>query len=152
MCNLACIEIIMQLEDKQLEDEVLDNSELLVACYFIIESAVSYMAGSTSQVNVCWNWRTACLVIWCTSFFSFWFFLVFIPASVGQQAEGSVVRRVEERLWDDSQVPPRPLNKHTQRRPTQTVEWPQDKILRLCHYQVGKNWSTLKKLSFPRLN
>jgi len=37
-----------------LEDEVLDNSELLVACYFIIESAVSYMAGgghnSSSQV------------------------------------------------------------------------------------------------------
>ena len=31
------------------------NSELLVACYFIIESAVSYMAGSTSQVLVCWN-------------------------------------------------------------------------------------------------
>ena len=55
VCNLACIEIIMQLEDKQLEDEVLDNSELLVACYFIIESAVSYMAGSTSQVLVCWN-------------------------------------------------------------------------------------------------
>ena len=42
----------MQLEDKQLEDEVLDNSELLVACYFIIESAVSYMAGSTSQVSL----------------------------------------------------------------------------------------------------
>ena len=60
MCNLACIEIIMQLEDKQLEDEVLDNSELLVACYFIIESAVSYMAGSTSQVHV-WNRRTAWL-------------------------------------------------------------------------------------------
>ena len=38
------------------QDEVLDNSELLVACYFIIESAVSYMAGgggghhSSSQV------------------------------------------------------------------------------------------------------
>lgn len=53
MCNLACIEIIMQLEDKQLEDEVLDNSELLVACYFIIESAVSYMAGGGGGHNSC---------------------------------------------------------------------------------------------------
>jgi len=41
----ACIEVIMHLEDPppSLED-VLANSELLVACYYIIESAVSYMA------------------------------------------------------------------------------------------------------------
>ena len=44
VCNLACIEVIMSLEDKQLDDEILDNSELLVACYFIIESAVSYLS------------------------------------------------------------------------------------------------------------
>ena len=44
VCNLACIEVIMNLEDKPLEDEVLENSELLVACYFIIESAVSYLS------------------------------------------------------------------------------------------------------------
>lgn len=43
--NLACIEVIMHLEDSpaSLED-VVSNSELLVACYYIIESAVSYMA------------------------------------------------------------------------------------------------------------
>ena len=34
----------MNLEEKQLDDEVLENSELLVACYFIIESAVSYLS------------------------------------------------------------------------------------------------------------
>ena len=44
VCNLACIEVIMNLEDKPLEDDVLENSELLVACYFIIESAVSYLS------------------------------------------------------------------------------------------------------------
>ena len=44
VCNLACIEVIMNLEEKQLDDEILENSELLVACYFIIESAVSYLA------------------------------------------------------------------------------------------------------------
>ena len=43
VCNLACIEVIMNLEDKQLDEDVLENSELLVACYFIIESAVSYL-------------------------------------------------------------------------------------------------------------
>ena len=44
VCNLACIEVIMNLEDKQLDEDILENSELLVACYFIIESAVSYLS------------------------------------------------------------------------------------------------------------
>ena len=46
----ACIEVIMHLEDPppSLED-VLSNSELLVACYYIIESAVSYMASDRLQ-------------------------------------------------------------------------------------------------------
>ena len=34
----------MNLEEKQLDEDVLENSELLVACYFIIESAVSYLS------------------------------------------------------------------------------------------------------------
>jgi len=41
--NLATIEVIMHLEEQSL-DEIMANSELLVSCYYIIESAVSYMA------------------------------------------------------------------------------------------------------------
>jgi len=41
--NLATIEVIMHLEEQNL-DEIMANSELLVSCYYIIESAVSYMA------------------------------------------------------------------------------------------------------------
>lgn len=41
--NLATIEVIMHLEEQSL-DEIMSNSELLVSCYYIIESAVSYMA------------------------------------------------------------------------------------------------------------
>jgi hypothetical protein len=41
--NLATIEVIMHLEEQSL-DEIMTNSELLVSCYYIIESAVSYMA------------------------------------------------------------------------------------------------------------
>ncbi|XP_023331282.1 neurochondrin homolog [Eurytemora carolleeae] len=41
--NLATIEVIMLLEELTL-DEIMANSELLVSCYYIIESAVSYMA------------------------------------------------------------------------------------------------------------
>ena len=41
--NLATIEVIMHLEEQSL-DEIMENSELLVSCYYIIESAVSYMA------------------------------------------------------------------------------------------------------------
>jgi len=41
--NLATIEVIMHLEEQSL-DEIMDNSELLVSCYYIIESAVAYMA------------------------------------------------------------------------------------------------------------
>lgn len=41
--NLATIEVIMHLEEQTL-DEIMTNSELLVSCYYIIESAVSYMA------------------------------------------------------------------------------------------------------------
>jgi len=41
--NLATIEVIMHLEEQTL-DEIMANSELLVSCYYIIESAVSYMA------------------------------------------------------------------------------------------------------------
>jgi len=40
---LATIEVIMHLEEQTL-DEIMTNSELLVSCYYIIESAVSYMA------------------------------------------------------------------------------------------------------------
>ena len=41
----ACIEVVMHLEDASPTlEEVLANTELLVACYYIIESAVSYMA------------------------------------------------------------------------------------------------------------
>jgi len=41
--NLATIEVIMHLEEQSL-DEIMENSELLVSCYYIIESAVAYMA------------------------------------------------------------------------------------------------------------
>ena len=41
--NLSCIEVIMHLEEQKLE-HVLENSELLVACFSIIESSVQYMA------------------------------------------------------------------------------------------------------------
>jgi len=41
--NLATIEVIMHLEEQSLE-EIMTQSELLVSCYYIIESAVSYMA------------------------------------------------------------------------------------------------------------
>ena len=41
--NMACIEVIMHLEEQNLE-VVMTNSELLVACYFIVESAVSYLS------------------------------------------------------------------------------------------------------------
>ena len=41
--NLATIEVIMHLEEQSL-DEIMEKSELLVSCYYIIESAVSYMA------------------------------------------------------------------------------------------------------------
>ena len=41
--NLATIEVIMHLEEQSL-DEIMENCELLVSCYYIIESAVSYMA------------------------------------------------------------------------------------------------------------
>ena len=37
------LEVIMHLEEQSL-DEIMANSELLVSCYYIIESAVSYMA------------------------------------------------------------------------------------------------------------
>ena len=50
VCNLACIEVIMNLEEKQLDEEVLENSELLVACYFIIESAVSYLSSQGDRI------------------------------------------------------------------------------------------------------
>ena len=38
-------EVIMHLEEQSL-DEIMANSELLVSCYYIIESAVSYMASN----------------------------------------------------------------------------------------------------------
>jgi len=41
--NLATIEVIMHLEEQSLDD-IMGQSELLVSCYYIIESAVSYMA------------------------------------------------------------------------------------------------------------
>ena len=41
--NLATIEVIMHLEEQSL-DEIMEKSELLVSCYYIIESAVAYMA------------------------------------------------------------------------------------------------------------
>ena len=41
--NLACIEVIMHLEEQRLET-ALEDSELLVACFSIIESGVAYMA------------------------------------------------------------------------------------------------------------
>jgi len=50
VCNLACIEVIMNLEDKQLDEGVLESSELLVACYFIIESAVSYLCNQGDRI------------------------------------------------------------------------------------------------------
>ena len=37
------VQVIMHLEEQSL-DEIMANSELLVSCYYIIESAVSYMA------------------------------------------------------------------------------------------------------------
>lgn len=41
----ACIEVIMYLEECTTSmTDIVSNSELLVACYYIIESAVSYMA------------------------------------------------------------------------------------------------------------
>ena len=39
------LEVIMHLEEQSL-DEIMANSELLVSCYYIIESAVSYMASN----------------------------------------------------------------------------------------------------------
>eukprot|EP00094_Tigriopus_californicus_P007014 TCALIF_06753-PA protein Name:"Similar to Neurochondrin Neurochondrin homolog (Drosophila melanogaster)" AED:0.06 eAED:0.07 QI:0/0.33/0.28/0.85/0.83/0.85/7/4/777 len=41
--NLSFIEVIMHLEEKKLED-VVGDLDLVVSCYFIIESGVSYMA------------------------------------------------------------------------------------------------------------
>ena len=41
--NLACIEVIMHLEEQKLE-EALEHSQLLVSCFSIVESAVAYMA------------------------------------------------------------------------------------------------------------
>ena len=40
----------MSLEDKQLDENVLENSEILVACYFIIESAVSYLSSQGDRI------------------------------------------------------------------------------------------------------
>ena len=39
------LKVIMHLEEQSL-DEIMANSELLVSCYYIIESAVSYMASN----------------------------------------------------------------------------------------------------------
>jgi hypothetical protein len=46
--NMACIEVIMHLEAQNL-DIVMVNSELLVACYYVVESAVSYLANPDQQ-------------------------------------------------------------------------------------------------------
>ncbi len=48
--NLACIEVIMHLEEQNLEI-IMANSELLVACYFIVESAVSYMTNPEKHIS-----------------------------------------------------------------------------------------------------
>ena len=47
---MACIEVIMHLEEQNLE-VITENSELLVACFFIIESAVSYLSNPESQLG-----------------------------------------------------------------------------------------------------
>ena len=52
-------QVIMHLEEQSL-DEIMANSELLVSCYYIIESAVSYMASDRLvscldvQLDVSW--------------------------------------------------------------------------------------------------
>ena len=48
--NMACIEVIMHLEEQNL-DIVMANSELLVACYFIVESAVSYLSNPENHLS-----------------------------------------------------------------------------------------------------
>ena len=40
---LVNVQVIMHLEEQSL-DEIMEKSELLVSCYYIIESAVAYMA------------------------------------------------------------------------------------------------------------
>ena len=47
---MACIEVIMHLEEQNL-DIVMANSELLVACYFIVESAVSYLSNPENHLS-----------------------------------------------------------------------------------------------------
>ena len=47
---MACIEVIMHLEEQNLE-VITENSELLVACFFIIESAVSYLSNPENQLS-----------------------------------------------------------------------------------------------------
>lgn len=49
--NLACIEVIMHLEEHNL-DIIMDNSELLVACYYIVESAVSFLTSDRKGLEV----------------------------------------------------------------------------------------------------
>ena len=48
--NLACIEVIMHLEEQNL-DIIMANSELLVACYYIVESAVSYLSNPENALS-----------------------------------------------------------------------------------------------------
>lgn len=47
---MACIEVIMHLEEQNL-DIIMANSELLVACYYVVESAVSYLANPENQLS-----------------------------------------------------------------------------------------------------
>ena len=49
----------MHLEEQSL-DEIMANSELLVSCYYIIESAVSYMASdryTPPYAGSCWIFK-----------------------------------------------------------------------------------------------
>ena len=51
----------MHLEEQSL-DEIMANSELLVSCYYIIESAVSYMA--SDRLVICLPASlSSCLVV-----------------------------------------------------------------------------------------
>ena len=48
--NMACIEVIMHLEENDI-DIIMANSELLVACYYIVESAVSYLSNPENHLS-----------------------------------------------------------------------------------------------------
>lgn len=102
-------QVIMHLEEQSL-DEIMANSELLVSCYYIIESAVSYMA---SDRLVClagllvWCLLLGWLVGCCGASLTFTFLQV---AASWPKATRATLHRAQERLHLHPRIPPGTLH------------------------------------------